>query len=104
MSQFEDVSVSVSPRTSGRLSHSSGPLTDSSPVSPSEIDDIKYGRANNAGVSLNGYLRPPGGGGKTVGRRLKDGRRGRCDVDGHERTQSTEARLKETAPVLLRRG
>lgn len=33
--------VSVSPRTSGRLSHSSGPLTDSCPVSPSEIDDIK---------------------------------------------------------------
>lgn len=40
----------VSPRTSGRLSHSSGPLngtqscgslTDSPPVSPSEIDDIK---------------------------------------------------------------
>ncbi|XP_058739719.1 VAN3-binding protein-like [Vicia villosa] len=75
MSQSEDVSVSVSvsPRTSGRLSHSSGPLTDSSPVSPSEIDDIKYGRANNSGVSLNGYLRPPGGGGgKTVGRWLKD--------------------------------
>ncbi|KAF4352874.1 hypothetical protein F8388_002064 [Cannabis sativa] len=40
----------VSPRTSGRLSHSSGPLngtqscgslTDSPPVSPSEIDDAK---------------------------------------------------------------
>ncbi|RDX99752.1 VAN3-binding protein [Mucuna pruriens] len=35
----------VSPRTSGRLSHSSGPLngslTDSPPVSPSEIDDFK---------------------------------------------------------------
>ncbi|RVW55841.1 VAN3-binding protein [Vitis vinifera] len=40
----------VSPRTSGRLSHSSGPLngtqscgslTDSPPVSPSEIDDLK---------------------------------------------------------------
>ncbi|KAK6254899.1 hypothetical protein SCA6_016204 [Theobroma cacao] len=37
----------VSPRTSGRLSHSSGPLTgggsltDSPPVSPSEIDDVK---------------------------------------------------------------
>lgn len=73
MSQTED--VSVSPRTSGRLSHSSGPLTDSCPVSPSEIDDIKYGRSNNGGgVSLNSYLggRPPGGGGKTVGRWLKD--------------------------------
>lgn len=36
----------VSPLTSGRLSHSSGPLnggslTDSPPVSPSEIDDLK---------------------------------------------------------------
>jgi len=35
----------VSPRTSGRLSHSSGPLngslTDSPPVSPSEMDDFK---------------------------------------------------------------
>jgi hypothetical protein len=35
----------VSPRTSGRLSHSSGPLngslTDSPPVSPSEMDDVK---------------------------------------------------------------
>ncbi|CAI8604628.1 unnamed protein product [Vicia faba] len=74
MSQSEDVSVSVSvsPRTSGRLSHSSGPLTDSSPVSPSELDDIKYRRANNAGVNLNSYLRPPGSGGKTVGRWLKD--------------------------------
>lgn len=37
----------VSPRTSGRLSHSSGPLngslTDSPPVSPSENDDVKVG-------------------------------------------------------------
>lgn len=35
----------VSPRTSGRLSHSSGPLngslSDSPPVSPSEMDDHK---------------------------------------------------------------
>ncbi|GKV43705.1 hypothetical protein SLEP1_g50962 [Rubroshorea leprosula] len=43
MSQSQD----VSPRTSGRLSHSSGPLTgagsltDSPPVSPSDIDDVK---------------------------------------------------------------
>lgn len=33
---------------------------------------LQYGRANNAGVSLNGYLKPPGSGGKTVGRWLKD--------------------------------
>lgn len=35
----------MSPRTSGRLSHSSGPLngslSDSPPVSPSEMDDLK---------------------------------------------------------------
>ncbi|KAG8658668.1 hypothetical protein MANES_03G173800v8 [Manihot esculenta] len=81
MSQSE-----VSPRTSGRLSHSSGPLngslTDSPPVSPSEIDDVKCCRQNN---SVNSQHRTPsatpsvaggggGGGGKTVGRWLKDRR------------------------------
>ncbi|CAI0416555.1 unnamed protein product, partial [Linum tenue] len=38
-------SQEVSPRTSGRLSHSrdplNGSLTDSPPVSPSEIEDVK---------------------------------------------------------------
>ncbi|XP_057424333.1 VAN3-binding protein-like isoform X2 [Lotus japonicus] len=74
-----------SPRTSGRLSHSSGPLngnqscgSDSPPVSPSEIDDIKFCRVNN---SSSGNFRAavaaaagPGGvgGSKTVGRWLKD--------------------------------
>ncbi|KAK8623737.1 hypothetical protein V6N13_065100 [Hibiscus sabdariffa] len=78
MSQSQE----VSPRTSGRLSHSSGPLTDSPPVSPSDIDDVKlFCRANN---SLNmqyrtGTAATPGttavtGGGKTVGRWLKDRR------------------------------
>ncbi|MBA0585272.1 hypothetical protein Gorai_016053, partial [Gossypium raimondii] len=75
----------VSPRTSGRLSHSSGPLTDSPPVSPSEIDDVKqFCRASN---SLNMQYRTNTGigaatpattavtgGGKTVGRWLKDRR------------------------------
>ncbi|KAG8370261.1 hypothetical protein BUALT_Bualt14G0098500 [Buddleja alternifolia] len=77
-------SQEVSPRTSGRLSHSSGPLngggslTDSPPVSPSEMDDPKYCRLNNpvsnqykggaaSGTAVNG-------GGKTVGRWLKDRR------------------------------
>ncbi|KHN15732.1 hypothetical protein glysoja_012524 [Glycine soja] len=50
MERIMSQSQEVSPRTSGRLSHSSGPLngtqscgslTDSPPVSPSEIDDIK---------------------------------------------------------------
>ncbi|KAK8571860.1 hypothetical protein V6N13_047491 [Hibiscus sabdariffa] len=77
MSQSQE----VSPRTSGRLSHSSGPLTDSPPVSPSDIDDVKqFCRANN---SLNMQYRtgaamaaaaPATGGGKTVGRWLKDRR------------------------------
>ncbi|KAK4482849.1 hypothetical protein RD792_010021 [Penstemon davidsonii] len=74
MSQSQD----VSPRTSGRLSHSSGPLTDSPPLSPSEMDDFKYCRMNNlasnqykggaaSGTTVNG-------GGKTVGWWLKDRR------------------------------
>ncbi|XP_039071183.1 VAN3-binding protein-like isoform X2 [Hibiscus syriacus] len=78
MSQSQE----VSPRTSGRLSHSSGPLTDSPPVSPSDIDDVKqFCHANN---SLNIQYRSSTGmavgtpavtgGGKTVGRWLKDRR------------------------------
>ncbi|XP_062203985.1 VAN3-binding protein-like isoform X1 [Phragmites australis] len=60
-------SQEVSPLTSGRLSHSSGPLngggslSDSPPVSP-EIDDTKFCRVAST-------VR---GGGKTVGRWLKD--------------------------------
>ncbi|KAG9148527.1 hypothetical protein Leryth_025207 [Lithospermum erythrorhizon] len=86
MSQSE-----ISPLTSGRLSHSSGPLngslteeTDSPPVSPSdEFEDVvKYFRANNTLQPLFTGLRnnyTPGGGGgaatpggKTVGRWLKE--------------------------------
>ncbi|KAF9677631.1 hypothetical protein SADUNF_Sadunf08G0127700 [Salix dunnii] len=107
MSQSQE----VSPRTSGRLSHSSGPLngslTDSPPVSPSEMEDGKvqntisdpltlaphetylrltFIRPNNPhnvqyrtpAVTLGGAaaptLAPAGGGGKTVGRWLKDRR------------------------------
>lgn len=81
-------SQEVSPRTSGRLSHSSGPLngslTDSPPVSPSEIDDLKYCRLNNqlnynnttqyrSSANPSGLV-PVAGGGKTVGRWLKDRR------------------------------
>ncbi|KAF3325278.1 VAN3-binding protein [Carex littledalei] len=67
MSQSE-----VSPLTSGRLSHSSGPLnggslTDSPPVSPSEIDDLKYCRAGATPKPQN-YRAAN----KTVGRWLKD--------------------------------
>ncbi|PNX99204.1 hypothetical protein L195_g022468, partial [Trifolium pratense] len=78
----------VSPRTSGRLSHSSGPLngslTDSPPVSPSEMDDFKYNRSSNNHINnsiiagLNNQYRVSatggggGGGGKTVGRWLKE--------------------------------
>ncbi|XP_048497304.1 VAN3-binding protein isoform X2 [Beta vulgaris subsp. vulgaris] len=71
MERIMSHSQEVSPRTSGRLSHSSGPLngslTDSPPVSPSEIDDIKYRSTNPIGVT-------PAAGGKTVGRWLKDRR------------------------------
>ncbi|WMV47791.1 hypothetical protein MTR67_041176 [Solanum verrucosum] len=90
MERIMSVSQDVSPRTSGRLSHSSGPLnggslTDSPPVSPSEMDDSKYCRVNN--VPVNNQYRSGatatssavtggggGGGGKTVGRWLKDRR------------------------------
>ncbi|KAL3505980.1 hypothetical protein ACH5RR_031362 [Cinchona calisaya] len=82
MERIMPQSQEVSPRTSGRLSHSSGPLnggslSDSPPVSPSEIED-KYCRLNNTvnnqyrgcAVATGGVA--VGGGGKTVGRWLKD--------------------------------
>ncbi|CAL4943300.1 unnamed protein product [Urochloa decumbens] len=65
-------SQEVAPLTSGRLSHSSGPLngggslSDSPPVSP-EIDDAKYCRA--VSTPKPQAFRP---GNKTVGRWLKD--------------------------------
>ncbi|EPS59938.1 hypothetical protein M569_14867, partial [Genlisea aurea] len=81
MSQSQD----VSPRTSGRLSHSSGPLnggqscgsfTDSPPVSPSEIDASKYRWSGNIPASVNYMVSgsAANGGGKTVtvGRWFKD--------------------------------
>ncbi|KAM7521627.1 hypothetical protein LguiA_011529 [Lonicera macranthoides] len=85
MSQSE-----ISPLTSGRLSHSSGPLngslleeTESPPLSPSqEFEDVvKFLRANNTlqplfGTSRNGYgtsgSNTPSG--KTVGKWLKERR------------------------------
>ncbi|CAA2993601.1 VAN3-binding -like [Olea europaea subsp. europaea] len=81
MERIMSQSQEVSPRTSGRLSHSSGPLngcgslTDSPPVSPPEMDDPKYCRLN----PINSQYRScaasgttVGAGGKTVGRWLKD--------------------------------
>ncbi|CAH1434253.1 unnamed protein product [Lactuca virosa] len=96
-------SQEVSPRTSGRLSHSSGPLngslTDSPPVSPSEMDDIKYCRLKNpvnnqyrggaASVATTG-----GGGGKTVGRWFKDRREKK-----KEETRAHNAQLHATVSV-----
>ncbi|CAA2941929.1 VAN3-binding -like [Olea europaea subsp. europaea] len=83
MERIMSQSQEVSPRTSGRLSHSSGPLngcgslTDSPPVSPPELDDLKYCRLN----PINNHYRGSAtsgttmvGGGKTVGRWLKDRR------------------------------
>ncbi|XP_057538855.1 VAN3-binding protein-like [Amaranthus tricolor] len=84
MERIMSQSQEVSPRTSGRLSHSSGPLngslTDSPPVSPSEMDDVKYGRLNNHSNSqYRSIINPtavthPAATGKTVGRWLKDRR------------------------------
>ncbi|XP_031100956.1 VAN3-binding protein-like [Ipomoea triloba] len=85
----------ISPLTSGRLSHSSGPLnsngplteeTDSPPISPHEEyeDVVKYLRANNSlqplfttvrngtGGNVGGVAGAPGG--KTVGKWLKEKR------------------------------
>ncbi|MQL86930.1 hypothetical protein Taro_019467 [Colocasia esculenta] len=76
MERIMSQSQEVSPRTSGRLSHSSGPLTgggsltDSPPVSPSDADDAnKYSKAAGAGAKQQFR-----GGSKTVGRWLKDRR------------------------------
>ncbi|CAL0333497.1 unnamed protein product [Lupinus luteus] len=87
MSQSQEVS---SPRTTGRLSHSSGPLngsfTDSPPLSPSEVEDFKYTRFNNHNniissrlncqyrVAMTSGTAAVGGSSKTVGRWLKDRR------------------------------
>ncbi|KAF2908706.1 hypothetical protein DAI22_12g202900 [Oryza sativa Japonica Group] len=66
----------VSPLTSGRLSHSSGPLngggslSDSPPVSP-DVDDSKFCRAVST-PKPQPYRGVVGGGGKTVGRWLKE--------------------------------
>ncbi|KAG1347723.1 VAN3-binding protein [Cocos nucifera] len=78
MERIMSQSQEVSPLTSGRLSHSSGPLnggqsggslSDSPPVSPSEIDDVKFCRTTNTPKP-----QPYRGTSKTVGRWLKDRR------------------------------
>ncbi|GAV57563.1 Auxin_canalis domain-containing protein/PH_2 domain-containing protein [Cephalotus follicularis] len=84
MDRIMSQSQEISPRTSGRLSHSSGPLngslTDSPPVSPSDIDDVKFCRSNNhhnvqfRTTTQTGIAATASGGGKTVGRWLKDRR------------------------------
>ncbi|XP_076955086.1 VAN3-binding protein-like [Bidens hawaiensis] len=95
-------SQEVSPRTSGRLSHSSGPLngslTDSPPVSPSEIDDLKYCHLKNPvsnqyrGGAVSGAA--TGNGGKTVGRWLKNRREKK-----KEETRVHNAQLHATVSV-----
>ncbi|PIA31650.1 hypothetical protein AQUCO_04900152v1 [Aquilegia coerulea] len=96
----------VSPRTSGRLSHSSGPLTaggsltdDSPPISPNEMDDMKFCRMNNTtagqyrgGFGVNGGA--AGGGSKTVGRWLKDRREKK-----KEETRAQNAQLHAAVSV-----
>ncbi|EYU46545.1 hypothetical protein ABFS82_04G032700 [Erythranthe guttata] len=108
MSQSE-----ISPLTSGRLSHSSGPLngclteeTESPPISPSDEyeDVVKYLRANNTlqplftGTPRAGYNGGAGGaatpGGKTVGRWLKERREKK-----KEETRSQNAQLHAAVSV-----
>ncbi|XP_010466574.1 PREDICTED: VAN3-binding protein-like isoform X1 [Camelina sativa] len=89
MDRILSQSQEVSPRTSGRLSHSSGPLngslTDSPPISPHEVDDIKqFCRSNNITNNYNTQFRSTGTTpgpitatttqSKTVGRWIKDRR------------------------------
>ncbi|KAL9687738.1 hypothetical protein QQ045_032145 [Rhodiola kirilowii] len=96
-------SQDVSPLTSGRLSNCSGPLngslTDSPPVSPSQIDDLKYCRISNNQVTPRnrGGLpapMPAAGGGKTVGRWFKDRREKK-----KEETRAQNAQLHAVVSV-----
>ncbi|GFS37198.1 auxin canalization protein [Actinidia rufa] len=87
----------VSPRASGRLSHSSGPLnggslTDSPPLSPSGFDD-KLSRLNNPANAQYSWA-TAGGGGKTAGRWLKDRREKK-----KEETRAQYAQLHATVSV-----
>ncbi|KAL8530506.1 hypothetical protein ACS0TY_007516 [Phlomoides rotata] len=102
----------ISPLTSGRLSHSSGPLngclteeTESPPISPSEEyeDVVKYLKANNtlqplftgtprAGFTGAGGANTPGG--KTVGRWLKERREKK-----KEETRTQNAQLHAAVSV-----
>eukprot|EP00262_Sarcandra_glabra_P007356 TRINITY_DN20090_c0_g1_i1.p1 TRINITY_DN20090_c0_g1~~TRINITY_DN20090_c0_g1_i1.p1 ORF type:complete len:444 (-),score=46.34 TRINITY_DN20090_c0_g1_i1:413-1744(-) len=91
MERIMSQSQEVSPLTSGRLSHSSGPLnggslTDSPPVSPSEIDDVKFCRLSN---TVNTQYKT-----KTVGRWLKDRREKK-----KEETRAQNAQLHAAVSV-----
>ncbi|XP_042397905.1 VAN3-binding protein-like [Zingiber officinale] len=90
MSQSE-----VSPLTSGRLSHSSGPLigggslSDSPPVSPCEMDELKSYRSNNTPKPQHHRVTS-----KTVGRWLKDRRERK-----KEETRAQNAQLHAAVSV-----
>ncbi|XP_074577107.1 VAN3-binding protein-like [Curcuma longa] len=90
MSQSE-----VSPLTSGRLSHSSGPLnaggslSDSPPVSPCEMDELKSYRGNNTPKPQHHRVAS-----KTVGRWLKDRRERK-----KEETRAQNAQLHAAVSV-----
>ncbi|KAJ4888771.1 hypothetical protein Rs2_28519 [Raphanus sativus] len=93
MAQSPDIS---SPRTSGRLSHSS--FTESPPISPSDIDDFK--QFYRVSPSFSGHIRGPSavsgvaGGSKTVGRWLKDRREKK-----REETRAQNAQLHAVVSV-----
>ncbi|CAH2053000.1 unnamed protein product [Thlaspi arvense] len=84
MNRILSQSQEVSPRTSGRLSHSSGPLngslTDSPPISPPKIDDFKQFCRSNFNSQFRTAANTPGlitattTQSKTVGRWIKDKR------------------------------
>ncbi|KAJ4901738.1 hypothetical protein Rs2_15689 [Raphanus sativus] len=93
MAQSPEIS---SPRTSGRLSHSS--FSDSPPISPSDINDFK--QFYRVSPSFNGHVRSPSavsgvaGGSKTVGRWLKDRREKK-----REETRAQNAQLHAAVSV-----
>nr|XP_010923525.1 VAN3-binding protein isoform X3 [Elaeis guineensis] len=100
MERIMSQSQEVSPLTSGRLSHSSGPLnggqsggslSDSPPVSPSDIDDVKMQLCR---ASITPKPQAYRGGSKTVGRWLKDRREKK-----KEETRAQNAQLHAAVSV-----
>ncbi|KAF8401745.1 hypothetical protein HHK36_012691 [Tetracentron sinense] len=112
MERIMSQSQEVSPLTSGRLSHSSGPLnggslTDSPPVSPSEMDDIKmqFCRLNNTVKTqyrAGGGCGAPGGaagGGASTGS-VKDDQMAKTDMAVASAATLVAAQCVEAAEAM----